>query len=80
MIKKLETTDRYPIGDQSRDRRGFQHVSSVIERLIRIYQLQGEMADADMRKREISAEPPEPVYRELVASDVSPTQATFGWD
>lgn len=67
MIKRLD-----PIDSTKTGRRGFQHISQVIERLIKFYELQAEMNAK--REFEVSVQP------ELVVTSTVSTQSTFGWE
>ena len=85
MIKKLESATRYPTA-----RRGFQHVGEVIERLIRLYELQAEMkaereatqsdADAFEEYSDFGCDSDGSVFAFTTRRDVPVVQSTFGWE
>ncbi len=72
MIKRLDPNDSPKTG-----RRGFQHVSQVIERLIKLYELQAEMNS--QREPEVVARSEMVASPEMVVSSAA-TQSTFGWE
>lgn len=72
MIKKLENTSPLPT------RRGLQHISTIVERLVRMYEVQADHNNA--RESQLGSESSMPELVGVGSCDASATQTTFGWD